>query len=438
MHENLRVAILGAGPAGLAAAAWCVELGLAPVVYDGAARPGGQLWRIPGPIRGLAGADDLDGSTLLARLTAPLERARIPVHLGVRMRPVSWGGGGDPLRNASPLAVEGDLPRAEVDAIVLATGVRRRRLGVPGEDARAGLHDNLGPDPARWRGARVVVVGGGDDAFEHAALLAPHAARVVLVHRSARFSAREALRAPVLRDPAVEIRTERRVVALEGDSVIDAVRLDDGTPLEADAVFRCIGPTPDSEGLGVARHPDGSVIVDRLQRTSRRGVFAAGDVCCPEAPTIPTALGHGSTAAKAAEAFLRAGDHAPWPGSPVAEDVLRVEDLVLPARIGAYDWETTRVQSLRFGLAFPVDTARAAARDALADTPDYAAAAEVVRGVLAQGHIRLVETVAERVADALLTRLAVPWVKVRVEKMDVPGPGARAVVEIRRGAGVGT
>jgi dihydroneopterin aldolase len=333
--------------------------------------------------------------------------------------------------------VEGDLPRAEVDAIVLATGVRRRRLGVPGEGALAGLHDNVGHDPARWRGARVVVIGGGDDAFEHAALLAPHAARVVLVHRSTRFTAREALRAPVLADPAVELRTGRQVTAFHGAQSLEAVLLDDGTCLAADAVFCCIGPTPDSDGLGVARHPDGSVIVDRLQRTSRPGVFAAGDLCCSEAPTIPTALGHGSTAAKAIEAYLRGSARAPAPATD-AGDVLRVEDLVLPARIGAYDWETTRVQSLRFALSFPVDTARAAARDALEDTLDYAAAADVVRGVLAQGHVRLVETVAERVADALLARFPLPWVRVRVEKADVPGPGARAVVDIRRGATGGT
>ena len=215
----------------------------------------------------------------------------------------------------------------------------------------------------------------------------------------------------------------------------------------------------DGIDLAVPRGPDGSVLVDRLQRTQVPGVLAVGDLCAGEAPTVPTAFGQGATAAKTlvawregrlawegprgagtrhggAESATQSGEAlrrgTPPQEQPHPPDTLRIEGLRFPARIGAYAWEEACVQALVFDLAFEVDAARAAKDDALRDTLDYAEVAACIEGVLAAGHVRLVETVAERVAGAILERFPVTRVQVRVRKPDVPVAGAWAVVEVVR------
>jgi dihydroneopterin aldolase len=386
------------------------------------------------------------GSALRDTLMQQLFERGVPVACGARWTLA-------PAQGTALALTDPTGDRVLVPAVILATGVRRRRLGVPGETLE-GVRDNVGPDPARWRDRHVVIVGGGDDAFEHVALLAPVARSVTLVHRSLAFRARPALLAEVLRQggPAdahtptpihanVTLLTGARLDAILGETAVRGVRVD-ARALPADVVFRCIGPEPDTTDHGVPRRPDGAVDVDALQRSRRPGVFAVGDACSVESPTLPTAFGHGSTAAKALLAW-RSG--APWrdvgtatrQGSPhdLASDRLRVEGLALPARVGVYAHEHQAPQTLRFTLEFAIDAARAARTDALADTLDYASAAACVEQVLDQGHIELVETVAERVADALLTRFAVPWVLVRVAKADVPRAGAQAIVEVQRRRG---
>jgi thioredoxin reductase (NADPH) len=432
--------VIGAGPAGLSAALWCAELGLRPRVVEAAAEPGGQLLRIPTAVTNLPGMPPQSGRSLLHTLLAQLAERDVDVCCDAR-----WSLDSEP----DVLAVRDSGGRVvPVPAVILATGVRRRRLGVPGETGPdgatlAGVHDNVGPDLARWRDQHVVIVGGGDDALEHVALLAPVARQVTLLHRSSTFRARPALLEPVLAvtRPAhanLTVRTGVRITELLGGSSLAAIRVD-GETVRADALFRCIGPEPDTADHGVPRHPDGAIDVDVLQRSRRQGVFAVGDACSVESPTLSTAFGHGSTAAKALLAW-RSG--APWRGvvlptravAPTATpaDRLRVENLELPARVGVYARERESAQPLRFTLEFAIDAARAARADALADTLDYASAAACVEEVLAAGHFNLVETIATRVADALLGRFAVTDVGVRVAKLGVPRPGAQAVVEVWR------
>ncbi len=457
---NPDVVVIGAGPAGLSAALWCAELGLHPLVLEASDAPGGQLLRIPGPVAALPGLPGIDGRTLLATLLGQLAEKGVPVETGARAR-VFLGDDDD-----------GDLTvvangRVFLDVhVILATGVRRRRLEIAGDRAGeaplVGVVDNVGPDPAAWAGRRVVIVGGGDDACEHALLLAPHAASVTVLHRGAGFSARQELRAPVLNDLRLDVRFTTRVTALLGAPALTGVRLEDGTEIPCDSLFRCIGPVPAGDDLAVPRAPDGSVLVDRLQRTALPGVFAVGDLCAGEAPTVPTAFGQGATAAKTLVAWregrldwegpgvartprggmdpatvpgeaLRRGPPPPPPQESTRRpDTLRIEGLRFPARIGAYAWEEACVQALVFDLAFEIDAARAAKDDALRDTLDYAEVARCVEGILAAGHIRLVETVAERVARAILSGFPVTRVSVRVRKPDVPVAGASAVVEIVR------
>jgi hypothetical protein len=183
-------------------------------------------------------------------------------------------------------------------------------------------------------------------------------------------------------------RPRTRVEAIEGDGAVTGVRAHGphGAELhrEADVVFVCVGPEPVSEGFGVATDAKGYVRVDRAGRTSREGVFAVGDVCSAEAPTIAHAMGIGVSGGEGDPA-MDGQDAMAAVGGPErgrSERPAGLRGITLPARIGAYPREKGRQQTLTFDLDFDVDAARAAPTDALRDTIDYAAVTEVIAEVI--------------------------------------------------------
>jgi thioredoxin reductase (NADPH) len=422
------VIVLGAGPAGLSTAMWCASLGLSALVVDPRREAGGQLRSIPYALENVPGIARIEGDALAAVLSAQATSLGATLLTGARARVDATS-----LR----VLVDGRADALAPRAVVLATGVRRRRLGVPGEDALAGrgVAFNIGRSPERLRGLAVVVIGGGDDAAEHAHLAAPHARSVTLLYRGATLGARAPLRTAVEAHGNVTRRPRTRVDSFEGDEALTGVWAHGphgSELLRADAVFVCIGPEPASEGFGVALDARGYVRVDRAGRTSRPGVFAVGDVCSPDAPTVANALGMGSAVAKAIRAVDDGAALAGAPTRPGASDRLGLRGITLPARIGVYPREKDRHQTLSFDLDFDVDAARAAPADALRDTIDYAAVTEVIAEVVGRQHYNLIETVAEVVAAAILGRFPTRRVRVRVTKSGVPLRRAAAVIEVER------
>lgn len=425
------VIVLGGGPAGLSAALWCAGLGLSTLLVEARREVGGQLRAVPYALENVPGHASIEGAALAEVLRAQAVSQGVTVRSGVRAR-LDDG--------ALRVTLDGVAGSLSPRAVVLATGVRRRRLGVPGEAALLGhgVAFNIGRDPSRLKGARVVVVGGGDDAVEHAHLAASHASSVVLLHRGEALSARAALRTAVEAHANVTRRPYTRAESIEGDGAVTGVRAHGPHGVEllpADVVFVCVGPEPVSEGFGVATDAKGYVRVDRAGRTSRAGVFAVGDVCSAEAPTVANAMGMGSAVAKAiAAGDLTAMAAAPTVAARVASDRVGLQGITLPARIGAYPREKHRPQTLTFDLDFDVDAARAAPTDALRETVDYAAVTDVIAEVIRRQHYNLIETVADVVATTILARFPTRRVRVRVTKPGVPLRRASAVVEVERWA----
>ena len=119
-----------------------------------------------------------------------------------------------------------------------------------------------------------------------------------------------------------------------------------------------------------------------------------------------------------------------------------LRDMVLAASIGIYPHEETAKQRVRINVDLGVedDGARALSRarvgrDELSRVVDYEKVAALVRGIVAAGHVRLVETLAERIAEACLADARVHLVRVRVEKLDIFADATSAGVEIERRQG---
>src|SRR5262245_29918954 len=153
-----RVLVVGAGPAGLSAALWCRSLGLETLVLEASARAGGQLHSIYSRVENYAGLRGT-GADLAAAIEA--QASQLDVRFGAEARSLD--------RERDEVTLQ-DGTREHGDGIVIATGTRRRALGVPGEAALRGRGVSVSAtrDRERYRGRPVIVVGGGDAAFENA------------------------------------------------------------------------------------------------------------------------------------------------------------------------------------------------------------------------------------------------------------------------------
>jgi 7,8-dihydroneopterin aldolase/epimerase/oxygenase len=113
-------------------------------------------------------------------------------------------------------------------------------------------------------------------------------------------------------------------------------------------------------------------------------------------------------------------------------DVIFIRDLRLETRIGAFEFERRQPQTLQFDIELGRPAIQACATDRLADTIDYAAVVKAIQGVLADHAFHLLEPLAERIADLLLSRFGATWVRLEVTKAGIV-PSARFVgVRIER------
>jgi len=295
--------ILGAGPAGLTAALYGARGGLSTLVLEQAS-PGGQaalterVENYPGFPEGIGGIE------LSLRF---LEQAQ---KFGAR------------LEIASVEGVELEGPEKKVftsqgvytgRALIIATGTRPRKLGVPGEEEFRGRGVSYCAtcDGAFFKGKKVAVMGGGDAAVEEALFLTRFASQVVLIHRREALRAAKVIQERALAHPQLEIYWNTVVKEIRGDEKVRSLLLQDvreGSLREEpfDGVFIFVGTEPNTAFLGdkLKLDPGGYVVTDAHLATSVPGVFAAGDVRSKDFRQISTAVGDGATAAMAAERYL--------------------------------------------------------------------------------------------------------------------------------------
>lgn len=296
--DELDVIIIGGGAAGLSSALWCVELGLSVAIFEKEGEFGGQLLRTFNTINNYPGAPAVSGKELRDTFLQQLGDGKITRFTGTAVTSA----------DLDKKIVVPDGGRAfEAAAIVIATGVRRRLAGVPGESEfrGTGVLDSGVVAQHDLRGARLLIVGGGDAALDNALLLSRTAAHVTLVHRREQFSARESFVEAMRQNDNIEFLPARVLTAIRGRERVERVEVEDlktgdRTVIPVDAVLIRIGVQPNTELFrGQLKTDDaGYILVDAEGKTSAPGVYAIGDVANPISPTISTAVGTGATAAK--------------------------------------------------------------------------------------------------------------------------------------------
>lgn len=293
--SQVDVAIIGAGPAGISAGIWAQSLELRYTLLESAAVMGGQLRRVYNRIVDYAGEPAQNGTELADRLLRHAES------LGVTIRPTSAATSVDLERGV----VATDSGSYDTRFVVLGTGVRARVLGVPGEAEFVGR--GVSPSASRYaeqfRDRRVLVVGGGDAAFEEALILAEVCSHVTLMHRTDRFRSRVDFRNRVASHPRIDLVEFGDLLAIEGADAVERARVrlrGVESTLEVEGVFVCAGVVPNSELVAslVPLDPRGYVTVDAQMRTSHERLYAVGDVRSGSSLTIAAAVGEAATAIK--------------------------------------------------------------------------------------------------------------------------------------------
>ncbi len=306
--ERYDVVVVGGGPAGLTAGLYAARARLRVVVLE-KELPGGQI-ATTSEVENYPGFESIAGPDLAARFQQQAEHqgARLVMTEVTALRLGSGGNGAPPEHTVVTVGGEFRAP-----AVIVASGSSPRRLGVPGEDRLRGRGVSYCAtcDGPFFADREVVVVGGGDSAFQEALFLVRFCRKVTIVHRRESFRAQPVLVERARADERVRFVTGAVVEEVLGGETVEAVRLRDTATgrqweLACAGVFPFIGHDPNTGFLPpeVPRDAAGRLLAGEDTRTSVPGVFAAGDVRPKALRQLTTAVADGSTAAMAAEHHL--------------------------------------------------------------------------------------------------------------------------------------
>jgi len=301
-RERVDVVVIGGGVAGLTAAAE-VAAGGARVLLMEREIVGGQISTIEHITNAPGRTEPIAGYDLGVELLESAEAAGADVTLA-DVTGIESDDAGYMIRSTA-----GEIGAT---AVIVATGSRRRTLGIPGETEffGRGVSRCASCDGPLFREQRVVVVGGGDSALDEASVLAAFAREVIVVHRGDVPTARADLVDAARSAPNIRLLPGATLTTIEdaGDGVVGGVTLGDGSALEARGVFVYVGLVPHTDWLDgfVERDETGRIVVDEALTTTRAGVFAAGDLRQGSAAMLSESAADGARAAASALAYLAA------------------------------------------------------------------------------------------------------------------------------------
>ncbi len=300
------VIIVGSGPAGLTAALYLGRENQDVLVIERSG-VGGQagiterLDNFPGFDEGIPGAEFAD------RLGRQAQRFGAEILQAQEVTSISRDG-------QNMQVTTGDGVSYGAHAVLLTTGARYRRLGVPGEESLIGVnvHFCATCDGAFYKDKKVLVVGGGNSGFEEGLFLTKFARQVDIVEFLPQVKASQILQEKVASHPRMSVTVNHAVKELLGDGQLDgAVIVDRATGeekvLDPDGIFVFIGLTPNSQLADGLAEIDraGFIVTDKTLMTTMPGLFAAGDVRADSTKQAASAAGEGATVALMIRQYLQ-------------------------------------------------------------------------------------------------------------------------------------
>ena len=296
MEPYFDIVIVGGGPAGLTAAIYARRAGRSVLLLEREGF-GGQIASAP-KVENFPGFSAISGAELADRLFSQAEALGARLELEEVLE----------IRDGAPKRVVTDYGAYLAGAVILAAGMRRRTLGLPGEDHLAGISFCAVCDGAFYAGQDVAVAGGGNTALQDALYLADLCRHVTVLHRRADFRADPILVEEARGRANLTLLPSTVVEGLEGTDRLTGLTVrntatGDVSRLPAVALFQAVGHLPESglaRSLGVPVDGAGFIAAGEDCATPVPGIFAAGDVRAKAVRQLTTACADGAVAALAA------------------------------------------------------------------------------------------------------------------------------------------
>lgn len=307
-----KVVIIGSGPAGHTAAIYTARANLEPIMYEGfmagGVAAGGQLTTTT-EVENFPGfPDGIDGTELAMKFRQQSEKHGTVIKTET-VNKVDF--------SVYPFKIEADGGNCEAETIIIATGATAKRMRVPGEDSywQKGISACAVCDGALplYRNKELAVIGGGDSAIEEATHLTKFGSKVYLIHRRDKLRASQAMQKKAMNNPKLEIIWDTVLEEAIGDGkLLTAIKVKNiKTNVVKDmavaGLFYAIGHTPNTEIFKEFLDLDEAGYIKTVPgstRTSKEGIFAAGDVQDPTYRQAISAAGSGCMAALDAERWL--------------------------------------------------------------------------------------------------------------------------------------
>ncbi len=287
--------IIGAGPAGLAAGLFAKRYGINFLLI-------GQISE--SAINQAHLVEDYPG---LKPMTGPQLIKEFQKHSAVKIKPEQV----ERIRpiNDKSFQVKTDKGKYQSQALILATGMKFRKLGIINEEKflDKGISYYIPDDIRLFKNKIMAVIGGGDTALTTALKLADQAKKVYLIHRRDEFRGAPLLVKRVKKRENIEIIYQAQVVQAEGKKLLEKIILDNKRECKVNKLFIEVGGIPNvflCQGLKV-KMENNFVIVDQNQSANLPGLFAAGDITNQPLKLIVTAAAQGAMAATSAYNYLK-------------------------------------------------------------------------------------------------------------------------------------
>lgn len=290
------IIIVGGGPAGLTAAVYAKRAGYTALILEGGV-PGGQAAVTP-DIANWPGSKSVSGPDFASQLYEQAKALGADIRLECVTALVDGG-----------WVKEVHTARNVYDArtLILANGVRRRKLEVPGEATLTGRGVSYCAtcDGSFLKGKEVAVVGGGNTALEDALFLANLCPLVYLIHRRGQFRAEKYLTDALADVPNIQCLMEHRVLAINGERQVESLELEGpkgAAALKVAGVFVAVGLIPDNAAFSPPLKLDkaGYLMAGEDTCTNVPGIYAAGDTRVKDLRQLVTAAADGAAAARQA------------------------------------------------------------------------------------------------------------------------------------------
>lgn len=305
--EDVKVLIIGSGPAGYTAAIYAARAGLKPVLYTGG-EPGGQL-TTTNDVENFPGyPDGINGPEMMMQLQQQAERFETDVRFGV-VTSVDFS-------SYPHKAIVDDSHEVTAEAVIISTGASAKYLGLESEKKLHGKGVSACAicDGFFYKGMNVAVVGGGDSAAEESTYLANLCPKVYLIVRRDELRASTIMQKRVLNTPNIEVLWNSETQEVLGEDKVEGVRLlnnksNEEYTIDVEGFFVAIGHKPNTEVFKDYLEMDETgylKVIPGTSKTSIEGVFVAGDAADKVYRQAITAAGTGCMSALDAEKFLAA------------------------------------------------------------------------------------------------------------------------------------